>query len=67
LVFWTKKNLAALIFVTTSAARSLDDEFTPPPPHIPSTFLLNLTNGGNSQGCQIFLGPKYQNGEKYTK
>jgi hypothetical protein len=19
------------------------------------------------QGCQIFLGPKYQNGEKYTK
>jgi hypothetical protein len=20
-----------------------------------------------SQGCQIFLGPKYQNGEKYTK
>jgi hypothetical protein len=22
---------------------------------------------GYLQGCQIFLGPKYQNGEKYTK
>jgi hypothetical protein len=22
---------------------------------------------GQNQGCQIFLGTKYQNGEKYTK
>jgi hypothetical protein len=21
----------------------------------------------SEQGCQIFLGPKYENGEKYTK
>jgi hypothetical protein len=23
--------------------------------------------GGHDQGCQIFVGPKYQNVEKYTK
>jgi hypothetical protein len=31
---------------------------------IPNHFPLIATA---RQGCQIFLGPKYQNGEKYTR
>jgi hypothetical protein len=29
--------------------------------------LYKTISVGHGQGCQIFLGPKYQNGGKYTK
>jgi hypothetical protein len=43
--------------------------------YIPGSFFVALSfrpnpsikMGGTDQGCQIFLGPKYQNGEKYTE
>jgi hypothetical protein len=28
---------------------------------------MNATSSMTEQGCQIFLGSKYQNGKKYTK
>jgi hypothetical protein len=28
---------------------------------------IKILISGRCQGCRIFLGPKYQNGEKYTK
>jgi hypothetical protein len=42
-------------------------------PSCPKQALTSQPGGGRAhvghleQGCQIFLGPKYQNGEKYTK
>jgi hypothetical protein len=37
---------------------------------VTTSFVANyffLLKRNHTQGCQIFLGPKYQKGEKYTK
>jgi hypothetical protein len=32
-----------------------------------ASFSHTMLHNHLNQGCQIFLGPKYQNGEQYTK
>jgi hypothetical protein len=45
----------------------LGDFFTNSSGHPDLSPFLRLRNPSDDQGCQIFLGTKYQNGKNYTK
>jgi hypothetical protein len=54
----------ALVFMYVAARAILKSRYHYIRMHVP--FLVE-TNQCVPQGCQIFLGTKYQNGEEYTK